>query len=104
MYHVTSSRNRASIQEHGLDVFLMSAALGIAGSPDPEAAGCFLCERSDVEWFADVINTTGRTVDVWEVDATGLELVEDPMGYRYFPGAIPASRLRLIEKDRQQQE
>lgn len=104
MYYVTSSRNRASIQEHGLDVFLMGDALGIAGSPGPEAAGCFLCERSDVEWFADVINTTGGTVDVWEVDATGLELVEDPMGYRYFPDAIPASRVRLIDKDRQQQE
>jgi len=68
----------------------------------PRAASC--ASGSDVEWFADVLNTTGGTVDVWEVEATGLELVEDPMGYRYFPGAIPASRLRLIEKDRQQQE
>jgi hypothetical protein len=57
MYHVTSSRNRASIQEHGLDAFLMGAACGIAGSRDPEVAGCFLCGRTDVDWFADVINS-----------------------------------------------
>ena len=85
-------------------MFLMGASPGIAGSSEPEAAGCFLCGRSDVEWFADVINTTGGAVDVSEVNATGLELVEDSGGYRYFPGAIPASRLRLIERDWQKQD
>jgi len=104
MYHVTSSLNRASIEQHGLDVLLMGSALGIAGSDVPEIEGCFLCETpNDVDWFADMMNNTGGTVDVWEVDVTGLDLVEAPEGYRYYPGTIPPSRLRLVEADRQGQ-
>jgi len=104
MYHVTSSLNRESILEHGLDVLRMAASPGIAGSPHPEVDGCFLCETlEDVYWFADVINNTGGPVDVWEVDVQGLDLVEAPEGYAYFRGTIPASRLRLIHTNRQRQ-
>ena len=41
-WHVTSSRNRQSILEHGLDWRRMAFAPGIAGSPVPEREGCFL--------------------------------------------------------------
>jgi hypothetical protein len=101
MYHVTSSLNRESILEHGFDVRRMAAAPGIAGSPHPEVDGCFLCEAlEDVNWFADVVNNTGGPVDVWEVNANGLDLVEGPDRYKYYRGTIPANRLRLIEMDR----
>jgi hypothetical protein len=103
MYHVTSSLNRSSIERHGLDFAQMGSATGIAGSDAPEVEGCFLCvDPWDVRWFAEVINNTGGSVDVWEVDTDGLELVEHD-GYPYYPGKIPASRIRLIETDRQAQ-
>jgi hypothetical protein len=102
MYHVTSSLNRASIEEHGLDVARMGSASGIAGSHAPEVNGCFLCvDMHDVEWFARM-NNTGGSVDVWEVDVDELALVETD-GYLYYPGSIPPSRLRLIEKDRKEE-
>ena len=41
-WHVTSSRNRQSILEHGLDWRRMAFAPGVAGSPVPEQEGCFL--------------------------------------------------------------
>ena len=104
MYHVTSSRNRASIERYGLDLLRMAAAPGIAGSLVPEVEGCYLCEIHDVDWFAEVINTTGGAVDVWEVDVRGLKLVEAPEGYRYYPGSIPPDRVFLVEEDRQRQQ
>jgi hypothetical protein len=49
---MTSSRNRESIAEHGLDWTLMATARGIAGSESPELYGCFVClDENDVEWF-----------------------------------------------------
>lgn len=57
-FHVTSVRNRESIDTHGFDWTLMSGAPGIAGSKIPEAEGCFLCdEDSDAHWFATAINS-----------------------------------------------
>lgn len=76
MYHVTSSANRESIQEHGLDWSRTGLAVGIAGSPVPEQEGCFLAQDElEVSWFVHV-NNTGGPVDVWEVsDVDAGELV-----------------------------
>lgn len=78
----------------------MSAAPGIAGSTEPEAAGAFL---EDHEFGADYfvrMNNTGGPVDVWAVDGIEREsLVESPNGYSYYPGTIPASRLTLVRTD-----
>ena len=99
-FHVTSSLNRASIAEHGLDCDLMALAPGIAGSPVPEAPGVFLCvDEFDADWFVGM-NNTGGPVDVWAVDGVDREsLVDNGNGYRYLPGTIPASRLTLIRTD-----
>ncbi|MGY2002025.1 hypothetical protein [Blastococcus sp. SYSU DS1024] len=100
MFHVTSSRNRASIRERGLDWRRMADAPGIAGSPVPEQEGCFLA--SD-EWTADhfvAMNNTGGPVDVWAVEGVDpADLVTSGEGYDYVPGVIPPERLRLVRTD-----
>ncbi|HEU5064766.1 MAG TPA: hypothetical protein VFT86_02620 [Gaiellaceae bacterium] len=104
MYHVTSSLNRASIEQNGLDVARMGSASGIAGSEVPEVDGCFLCvDQNDIRWFVEM-NSTGGGVDVWEVDTDGLELVEAPEGYPYYPGTIPPWRLRLMDRGLRQKK
>lgn len=46
------------------------------------------------------LNNTGGPVDVWEVSGVDPEsLVESPEHHWYFPGTIPAERLRLIRRD-----
>ncbi|MGY1846544.1 MULTISPECIES: hypothetical protein [unclassified Blastococcus] len=100
MFHVTSSRNRASIQAHGLDWRRMGDTPGIAGSPVPEQEGCFLAPD---EWTADyfvAMNNTGGPVDVWAVeDVDPADLLTSGEGYEYFPGVIPPERLRLVRTD-----
>lgn len=99
LYHVTSTHNRASIEAHGLDVRLMGAAPGIAGSTRPEQDGCFLATD---EWTADyfvAMNNTGGPVDVWEVEIDEVELAESGEGYLYFPGTVDRTRLRLARQD-----
>jgi hypothetical protein len=100
VYHVTSSRNRASIQAHGLDWRRMGAASGIAGSPRPELEGCFLAlDDWTANYFVD-LNNTGGPVDVWAVDGVDPARLETSgEGYQYFPGVIPPSRLRLVRTD-----
>lgn len=99
-FHVTSRRNRGSIQSHGLDWTRMADALGIAGSREPEQTGCFLClDEREVEWFLR-LNNTGDHVDVWaveEVDAA--ELVQSPEGHFYLPRRVPPDRLTLVRRD-----
>ena len=98
-FHVSSSRNRESIERHGLDWRRMRAAPGIAGSHTPEQEGCFLIEQYGVDYFVEM-NNTGGPVDVWavrEVDESAL--VESPEGYLYLPTPIPPERLRLVRRD-----
>lgn len=96
MFHVTSTLNRESIIEHGLDWRWMSLAPGIAGSEQPEQEGCFLTESEDeANWFVRM-NNTGGPVDVWQVQGVQTEtLVGSPEGYFFFPGVIAPERLRL---------
>ena len=99
-FHVTSSLNRDSIRQYGLDVSRMGAARGIAGSLRPEQDGCFLA-LGDVErdWFVRM-NNTGGPVDVWAVDDVDPgHLVQSPEGHHYFPGVIPPERLQLMRTD-----
>jgi hypothetical protein len=100
LYHVTSSRNRESIETHGLDWTRMGAARGIAGSRRPEQDGCFLClDDHEVDWFVRM-NNTGGTVDVWAVDGIdGADLIESPEGHCFLPRRIPRERLELVQTD-----
>ncbi|TFV45105.1 hypothetical protein E4P43_18055 [Blastococcus sp. TF02A-35] len=100
MWHVTSTRNRASIQAHGLDWRRMGAAPGIAGSSVPEQEGCFLAlSEFDSDFFVRMNNTDGP-VDVWAVDGVDEgQLLESSEGFRYLPAVIPPERLRLVRKD-----
>lgn len=98
-FHVSSSLNRESIREHGLDWVWMGAAWGIAGSRLPEVKGIFLCREYEVDWFTSM-NTTGGDVDVWAVDGVDAEsFLESPNGYFYVPEAIPSDRLTLVKTD-----
>lgn len=99
-FHVTSSANRQSIAEHGLDWRRMGAAPGIAGSQAPEQAGCFLAEdEATRDWFV-WMNNTGGPVDVWEVlDVARDDLRVSPEGFGFFPGVIGPERLRLLQRD-----
>ncbi len=99
-FHVSSSLNRASISEHGLDSERMGAAPGIAGSHAAEVAGVFLCEdEGEADWFVRM-NNTGGTVDVWAVDDVDAgSLVDTGSGFRYLPGKIPGASLTLLRRD-----
>ena len=99
-FHVTSSLNRASIAQHGLDWTRMGAAPGIAGSRAPEAEGVFVVgSLLDADWFVQM-NNTGGPVDVWRVDGVPPhELTESGTGFLYVPRTVPASRVTLVRTD-----
>jgi hypothetical protein len=99
MFHMSSTRNRESIRQFGLDWTRMGAAPGIAGSSRPEVAGCFLMAEEEIDWFL-TINNTGGPVDVWRVD--GIDegrMVENPNGYWYLPERVAPSMLALVMTD-----
>jgi hypothetical protein len=96
-FHVTSTLNRASIEEHGLSTARMGAARGIAGSRRPEADGIFLCERSMVDFILR-LNNTGGPVDLWRVEGIDADsLRPNGSGFEYYPGMIPVSQLTRVE-------
>jgi len=99
-FHVTSSFNRSSILEHGLDWTRMAAAHGIAGSRAPEQEGCFVClDEDEVGWFVRM-NNTGGPVDVWAVDGVDREeLCESPEGHLFVPRCIPPRNVELVRRD-----
>jgi hypothetical protein len=97
--HVSSSANRESIAQHGLDWTRMGSVPGIAGSPRPEVAGCFLCDDEAHEQFFVRINNTGGPVDVWEISGvTEDEMLKDGNGFRYLPRKVPPQRVRLFRQ------
>jgi hypothetical protein len=99
-FHVTSTRNRESIETHGLDWTRMNDAHGIAGSLQPEQEGSFLClDEWEVSWFVRM-NNTGSSVDVWAVDGVEEgELVQSSEGHSYVRSRIPPERLTLFRAD-----
>jgi hypothetical protein len=65
-FHVSSSRNRESISEHGLDWTRMLDEPGIAGSPQPEGACVFLArDIEEAGWFVSLSRSHHKSVDVW---------------------------------------
>jgi hypothetical protein len=100
LFHVSSSRNRSSILEHGLDWSKMGDVRGIAGSIHPEEEGCFLCrDRQEADWFV-AMNNTGGPVDIWVVDSVDTsKLVDAGSGYYFLPGVIARDRITLAEQD-----
>lgn len=99
-FHVTSSLNRASIIEHGLDWDRMGVSPGIAGSLQPEVAGIFLClDEFEADWFVRM-NNTGGSIDVWSVEGVDMSsLIDNGSGHSYLRERIPVSRLKLERRD-----
>ena len=97
MFHVSSTRNRASIQRYGLDWSRMSGVPGIAGSREPEVDGIFVSEDHFTAEFFVRINNTGGPVDIWAIDdALNADLVESGSGFSYLPYRIDRQRLTLL--------
>lgn len=95
-FHVSSSLNRASILEHGLDWRRMGAAPGIAGSVRAEQEGCFLAEDERTAEFFVRMGTGVGPVDVWLVSDVDPELlVQSPEGFHYLPAPVGPERLIL---------
>lgn len=78
----------------------MRDAPGIAGSPDPEQEGCFVCrDEREVDWFIRM-NNTGGPIDVWAIEGVDEhELVESPEGYPYLAAPIPPEQIALVRHD-----
>jgi hypothetical protein len=92
LFHVTTARNRDSIQRHGLDWARMSGP-GIAGSTAPELDAIFLCDSlGDAEFFTWM--GTGP-LDIWGVRVDGLVVESGPDGWWIVNERIPPDRLRL---------
>jgi hypothetical protein len=100
MYHVTSSRNRVSVEKYGLDWSRMASAPGIAGSRVPEIHGVFVCRsRFEVDFFVR-LNNSGGPVDVWAVDdVSPSELLETASGLFYLPFPVGPGHLTLVDRD-----
>lgn len=99
-FHVTSTRNRASIERWGLDWSRMGAAPGIAGSRRPEAEGVFLARgSSEADWFVQM-NNTGGPVDVWQVQGVDRRSLRDSgNGHVYLPAVVPPDRITRVRED-----
>src|SRR3954463_13937655 len=109
-FHVSSTRNRESIREHGLDWTRMLDQPGIAGSPYAEGARVFLARDIDeAEWFVSMSRSHHRSVDIWEAtlpDEIDVWRETPPgppdgevAGYLYPTEPIPAERVRLVRRD-----
>jgi hypothetical protein len=108
-FHVTSTRNRESIRQHGLDWTRMLDQPGIAGSENAEAACVFLVgDMDEAEWFVSISRTHHKSVDIWEVtlpddvdmwaDAPPVAPYREIDGYICTTQAIPPDRLRLVRR------
>jgi hypothetical protein len=109
-FHVTSTRNRESILEHGLDWTRMGDQPGIAGSEAAEGARVFLSrDMEEAEWFVSMSASHHRSVDIWEVTLPDEFDVWDEIppaptygemdGFLFTTQPIPRDRLRLVRKD-----
>jgi hypothetical protein len=101
-FHVSPTTNRESILAHGLDWTKMHPARrGIACGwvGQPEEAGIYLTnpEIEDARFF--VTMGGGRDIDVWQVDVTGLPLIDLSRqgGWWLCSQPISPERLTLVE-------
>jgi hypothetical protein len=115
LYHVTSSLNRASIAEHGLDCRRAPAARGFDGGATHEQPGVFLArDRDEADWLVAMGKSRAARglrrnpgIDVWKVsiedDLDEVEGRELPCllvdGFLCWAEPIPAACLRLINQD-----
>ena len=111
VYHVSSTLNRNSIAEHGLDWQHMGNEPGIAGSRAAEQEGVFLSRDLDeAAWFVSMGKHHHLSIDVWEVtlrDDLDLYVDEDSsdLPYVFIDGflcavdPIPPDRLRLVQEN-----
>jgi hypothetical protein len=112
LFHVSSSLNRASIAEHGLDSRRMGGTPGIAGSRVAELDGIFLAlDPEESDWFVWMGKPRHPSLDVWEVTLDQdfepyqvhtrsdlpCELIN---GHLCWMEPIPPAQLRLLERDR----
>jgi hypothetical protein len=68
VFHVTSSRNRASIAQHGLDWRRWHGEPGVAGPDGAPLPYVFLArDDGEVDWFIWMSRRYMFAVDVWEV-------------------------------------
>jgi len=101
MLHVTASANRESIRHYGLDWQHMTDP-GIAGSPEPELPGIFLCaSRDDARFFVSMARSP---TDMWAVNVEGLWLEGDPGAnggdnWMLLPEPVGPADIKLIERD-----
>ena len=99
MFHVSSVRNRESIELHGLDWSRMSGAPGIAGSREPEVEGIFVALDYFTAEFFVRMNNTGGPVDVWSIDdAQEADLVVSDSGFSYLPYRLGPQRLLRLDQ------
>jgi hypothetical protein len=97
MFHVTAASNRESIAAHGFDSQRMGTATGIAGSPQPELPGVFVCDsREAAQFFVDMARWP---CDVWAIRADGLWVESGPVGWELLPVPVEAERVTLVERD-----
>ena len=94
LYHATGRENRESIEKYGLRIFHPETGeeLSITG-------GVF---------FSSKLHDESPSIDVWEVDVTGLPLTvddqdapfdpEDTWWVLYHPDGIPPERLALLRR------
>jgi hypothetical protein len=99
-FHVTSSKNRRSIEEHGLDWTRMREARGIAGSDIPEQEGIFVCHSEVEAEFFLMSNNGDGPLDLWAVEGVEeAELIESPEHFYFVARSIPASQVSLVRQD-----
>jgi hypothetical protein len=115
VFHVSSTRNRQSILQHGLDWRRMSDEPGIAGSPTAEGACVFVAEDMETaEWFVSMSRRHHEAVDIWEVtlpDDLPLDEIDtwtaappagpygEVDGFLCTTEPIPPDRLRIVRKN-----
>jgi hypothetical protein len=94
-FHASSSENRDSIEEHGLDWTRMGTARNIMGKTSPELPAVFLEFHRDACDF--YVRMARFPVDVWEVDTDDLWAECGPDGWSIVPEPIAPERVRLVK-------
>jgi hypothetical protein len=96
-FHVSSTLNRDSIAEHGLDWNLMGAAPGVAGRLSHELPVIFVEDHLEACDF--FIRMARFPVDVWQIHTDGLWAESGPDEWTMLPEPVPPERLSLVKRD-----